>query len=254
VDKLRLERRDDGIRVLTLADPDKRNAIGPDMQTELLEVSGELAKDADARVLVITGEGTAFCAGADLAAIFDAGDETPSARWARQLDYYESFLWVRELAFPAIAAVNGPAIGAGLNLALVCDIVVAGAEAKFGVTFAKLGLHPGGGCTYFLTQRMGAGRALRTILLGRTLGGEEALASGLADELAEDTLAAALTTAERIAVLEPSLARHMKQAVRTAVNDSFEATLELETWAQAASAMNPGVIEAIRATGRSTRR
>ena len=252
--KLRLERRDDGVRVLTLTDPDKRNAIGPDMREELVAVGSELAGDADARCLVVAGEGTAFCAGADLGAIFDVDGATPSAMRARQLSYYDSFLALRDLAYPTIAAVQGPAVGAGLNLALVCDIVVAGPDARFGVTFAKLGLHPGGGCTYFLTRRLGPGRALRTILLGRTLGGEEAYAQGVADELADDPLASALATAERVAKLEPSLARDMKQAVRLGATGSFEATVGFESYAQAATAFNPGVIDGIRAAGRTTRR
>jgi enoyl-CoA hydratase len=252
--RLRLERRDDGVRILTLDDPDKRNAIGPELRAELVVAGRELASDADARALVVTGAGSAFCAGADLGQLFDVEGATPSQMRARQLSYYESFLALRALPFPTVAAVQGPAVGAGLNLALVCDIVVAGPAAKFGVTFAKLGLHPGGGCTYFVTQRLGTGRALRTILLGRTLGGEEAYDLGLADDYADDPLAAAVTTAERIAALEPSLARDMKQAVAIAATGDFAATVGFEAHAQAASAFNPGVIDGIRAAGRTTRR
>jgi enoyl-CoA hydratase len=252
--RLTLERRDDGVRILTLNDPDKRNAIGPELREELVAAGRALAADAEARCLVVTGAGSAFCAGADLGQLFDVEGATPSAMRARQLSYYESFLALRALPYPTVAAVHGPAVGAGLNLALVCDIVVAGPGARFGVTFAKLGLHPGGGCTYYVTQRLGAGRALRTILLGRTLGGEEACTLGLADELADDPLATAIATAERIAALEPSLARDMKQAVAIAATGDFDATVGFEAHAQAASAFNPGVIEGIRAAGRTTRR
>jgi len=251
--RIRLERRADGVRVLTLADPDKRNAIGPQMRDELVEAGRLLAADGDARCLVVTGEGSAFCAGADLSAVFDAADATPSAMRARQLGYYASFLNLRELPYPAIAAVHGPAVGAGLNLALVCDVVVAGPDARFGATFVRLGLHPGGGCTYFLTRRMGPGRALRTMLLGQTLGGREAYEQGLADEFADDAFAAALDMAGRVAALEPSLARDIKQAVRLATTGTLEATVAFESYAQAATALNPGVREGIRAAGRTTR-
>ncbi len=251
--KVRLERREDGVRVLMLTDPSKRNAIGPQMRSELIAVSRQFADDDGARALVVAGAGTAFCAGADLGAIFDVEGASPATIRARELSYYESFLWIRDLPYPTVAAVDGPAIGAGLNLALACDIVIAGADARFGATFAKLGLHPGGGCTYFLTQAMGPRRALATLLLGRTLDAETAVAHGLAERVADDSLADALEFASRIAALEPSFARDLKQAVRLAATGSFESVIAFESWAQAGTAFNPGVIEGIRAAGRSTR-
>jgi enoyl-CoA hydratase len=252
--RLELERRPDGVQVLTLDDPDKRNAIGPELRDELIVVGRQLLDDDQARVLIVAGRGSAFCAGADLGAIFDAEGATPSQMRARQLGYYESFLTLRELAIPTIAAVQGPAVGAGLNLALVCDIVIAGPEARFGVTFAKLGLHPGGGCTAFLVRRMGSGRALRAMLLGEVIDGPRAAELGLADELADDPLAQALALGGQVAALEPSLARDMKRAVSIASTESFEAVLGFESYAQAATAFNPGVIDGIRAAGRTTRR
>jgi enoyl-CoA hydratase len=252
--RLKLERRSNGVRVLTLDDPDKRNAIGPELRDELVVAARGLLDDDQARVLVVAGRGSAFCAGADLGAVFDAEHATPSQMRARQLSYYESFLTLRELDIPTIAAVQGPAVGAGLNLALVCDIVIAGPRARFGVTFAKLGLHPGGGCTAFLVRRMGPGRALRTMLLGEVIDGPRAVELGLADELADDPLAEALLLAEQTAALEPSVARDMKRAVSIASTESFEALLGFESYAQAATAFNPGVIDGIRAAGRTTRR
>lgn len=251
--KVRLDCRDDGVRVLTLTDPAKRNAIGPDMQRELIEVARRLGTDEGGRVLVVTGEGTAFCAGADLVALFDVEGASPSTMRARQLGYYESFLWIRGLRYPTVAAVNGPAVGAGLNLALACDIVFAGPDAKFSATFSRLGLHPGGGCTHFLTEAMGPRAALATLLLGRTLDAGAAVARGLAEQVSEDAVADALAFAARVAALEPSLAQDIKKSVRIAEEGSFEATIAFESSAQAASAFNPGVIEAIRAVGRTTR-
>lgn len=250
---LRLDRTDSGVVILTLDDPEKRNAIGPRLHRELLAVADEIRSDATARALVVTGAGTAFCAGADLEALF--GDLTDAATVRRnELAYYESFLWIRDLKIPTIAAVQGHAVGAGANLALVCDIIVAGPDARFGITFARLGLHPGGGCTQFLTERLGAGAALRTILRGEVIGGRDAADRGLADVYADDPLAEALATAEAAAALDPRLAADMKQAVKIAKTGDFEATLGFESWAQASSAFHPGVIDAIRATGRKSSR
>ncbi|WP_307828620.1 enoyl-CoA hydratase-related protein [Antrihabitans sp. YC2-6] len=251
--KIRIERHDDGVRVLVLDDPAKRNAIGPEMRAELNSAAQQLTDDADARCLVVTGSGSSFCAGADLIALFDVDGASPSEIRARQLSYYESFLWLRELPYPTVAAVNGHAIGAGLNFALACDIVIAGPASKFGASFAKLGLHPGGGCTSFLTQRIGSGRALRTLLLGLTLDGGEAHAQGLADVYAEDPRADALSFAASVASLQPSLARDIKRSVSIAASSSFDVTIGFESWAQAASSFNPGVREGIRAAGRTTR-
>jgi enoyl-CoA hydratase len=251
--RIRLDEHPDGVRVLTLADPDKRNAIGPEMRLELIAARERLASDPDARCLVVTGEGKAFCAGADLGAVFDIEGATPSVIRARQLSYYEAFLKLRDLPYPTIAAVNGAAIGAGLNLALVCDITIAGPYARFGATFAELGLHPGGGCTFFLTQGLGPGRALRTLLLGRSLNQAEAYAEGLAEEIADDAVEAALTLAGKVAALSPALAQDMKRTVRIAASGDYDATVAYESYAQAATAFEPGVVEGIRAAGRTTR-
>lgn len=248
---LRLERRPDGVRILQLADAAKRNAIGPVMRDELMAVADELAADSEARALVIAGDDKSFCAGADLDAIFGQGESPDEIRDA-ELSYYRSFLWVHELPFPTVAAVNGHAIGAGANLALVCDIVVAGPGARFGITFSRIGLHPGGGCTYFLTRRLGVGRAMRAILRGDTFVGADAVQAGVADVFAEDPYAEALDTAARIAVLHPALAKDIKATVRLADESGLDAVLAYESWAQAASSFYPGVRESIRAAGRST--
>jgi enoyl-CoA hydratase len=156
--------------------------------------------------------------------------------------YYRAFLTVHELPLPTIAAVNGPAVGAGLNLAMACDLRIAGPDAAFGATFTRIGLHPGGGCTWFLVRAMGASRALRTLLLGETLDAAQAVAAGLAEGPEQDCVAAALDLGERIGRLEPALARHVKRSVRLAVEtDDLAAVLEYESWAQAASASSPAL-------------
>jgi enoyl-CoA hydratase len=233
----RLETPSEGVRLLTLTDPERRNAMGDEMGAELREHAAALQADPDVRVLVVTGEGSAFCAGADLPALFGDADRATTDTHERLQGYYRAFLAVRDLPFPTIAAVNGPAVGAGLNLAMACDIRVAGPDAQFGATFARIGLHPGGGCTWFLVRAMGASRALRTLLLGDTIEAERAVAWGLADGPEDECLAAALDLAGRIAEVDPRLARHITRAVGIAVEtDDLGAVLEYESWAQAASA------------------
>lgn len=230
-------------RTLVLDDPDRRNSIDADMRRDLLDAVATVAADPEARVLVVTGEGTSFCAGADLPAIF--GDQERSvAQIRRDLhDVYESFLRLRALAIPTIAAVQGPAVGAGLNLALSCDLRVAGPRSRFAATFTQIGLHPGGGCTYFLVQALGAQRALALLLDGGMVQGPDAVAAGLAVAYEEHPLEAAHTMADRYAELEPDLARDVKLAVQTAARGDFAATLELESWAQASSAKGPRIQE-----------
>ena len=250
-DKLRLESRDDGVRVLTLNDPEKRNAIGAELRAALLDAVASVAADPDARALVVTGEGSAFCAGADLPSVFgDVGAPVDELR-DRLHSYYRSFLGILDLAIPTIAAVQGPAIGAGLNLALVCDLCFVGPRGRLGATFSRIGLHPGGGCTYFLTRAVGRQRALSILLEGQTLDAETAVAYGLALELVDDPLARALEVAGELATRDAGTLRDIKRAVGLAESDGFAATVEFETWAQAASAKKPAIQEMVERFRRS---
>ena len=220
------------VHVLTLTDASKRNAIGLELAGELVEHAHSLA---EARAVVVTGEGTAFCAGADLPDVF--GEERPTSEMREVLrGYYDCFLAFRALPCPTFAAVNGAAVGAGLNLAMSCDVRIAGPQARFGATFTKIGLHPGGGCTWFLVEAVGRERALRMLLEGATLDATEAVDLGLASELADDPLARALSLAEQVAELDPWLARSVKQAASLS---GFEAVLDFESQAQAESTHSP---------------
>jgi enoyl-CoA hydratase len=239
-----------GVRLLRLADPDRRNAISPRMQAELCTAVDAVAADEEARALVVTGAGTAFCAGADLVATFGDPDRPVHVLRDRLRATYDSFLRVRRLAIPTIAAVHGAAVGAGVNLALSCDLRIAGPHARFGVTFSRLGLHPGGGCTHFLVQALGPQRALALLLDGATLTAEEAVSTGLALRVADDPLAEAVALATRYAALDPGLVADVKHAVAIAAGGAFEAVLDFEAWAQASSATKPAVAQAIAAMRR----
>ncbi|HSY14673.1 MAG TPA: enoyl-CoA hydratase [Jatrophihabitantaceae bacterium] len=234
-----------GVRLLTLNDPDKRNAMSPGLQADLAAAVEAVRTDPLARVLVVAGNGPAFSAGADLPAVFGELERPVGEIRSALRATYDTFLSVRRLEIPTIAAVHGPAVGAGVNLAMSCDLRLAGPRASFGVTFTKLGLHPGGGCTYFLTQALGAQRALALLLDGGSLDAQEAVAAGLVLDVVGEPLAAALELAGRYAALDPELARDIKRAVGIAVGGSFEQTLEFESWAQAASAKKPQLAAAI---------
>lgn len=226
---------DGGVRTITLNAPDRLNALDLPLLDELRAAVREVAEDAEARALVVTGAGRGFCAGADLDGLF--GDRSRPTGVLRQvlLDVYDAFLPLRDLAIPTISAVHGPAVGAGLNIALACDVIVAGPDAKFGPTFTSIGLHPGGGCTWMLTQRIGAGNAAALLYAGDLVDGATALRLGLAQELVDDPKTRASELAALYASRNPRLMADVKETVRVATTSDLATTLAVESWAQASS-------------------
>lgn len=226
---------DGGVRTITLNAPDRLNALDRPLLDELRSAVREVAEDAAARALVVTGAGRGFCAGADLDGLF--GDRTRPTGVLRQvlLDVYDAFLPLRDLTIPTISAVHGPAVGAGLNIALACDVIVAGPGAKFGPTFTSIGLHPGGGCTWMLTQRVGAGNAAALLYAGDLVDASTALRLGLAQELVDDPKARAAELAVLYASRSPRLMADVKETVRVATTSDLATTLDVESWAQASS-------------------
>lgn len=226
---------DGPVRTITLNAPERRNALDWPLLDELAAAVQAVADDAEARALVVRGAGRAFCAGADLENLF--GDTTRPVEQLRDhlMDVYASFLGIRDLTIPTISAVQGAAVGAGLNIAMACDLVVAGPHALFGPTFAEIGLHPGGGCTWMLTQRIGASRALKALLDGTPIRTEEAVRLGLADDVADDPAARAAELAATYARRDPVLTADIKRSVRVAAASDLPTSLDVESWAQAAS-------------------
>jgi enoyl-CoA hydratase len=244
--KVRLETRAAGLRVIRLADPAHRNAVDSALRDGLARAVADVARDPAARALVVTADGPDFCAGADLIDTFDGAASRPLENVRADLvRVYDSFLTLRSLAIPTIAAVRGAAIGAGANLALSCDVRVAGRDASFAFSFTRLGLHPGGGATWYLVDALGRGRALRVLLDGETLDAEALLRMGIVERLVEDPEAEALAIAARWCALDPDLARSIKHVVDEAAANGFAASVELESWAQARSAQRPQIQEAV---------
>lgn len=231
---VRLESHE-AIRELVLDAPNRRNALNRPMLAEIRQAVETVAADADARVLVIRGEGKSFCAGADLTSLF--GDPNREVSVIRQelAQVYDSFLSIRNLTIPTISVVHGAAVGAGANIALASDLVVCGPRAKFGITFADIGLHPGGGCSWFLTQALGPQRAKAAILGGEIIGAHDAVELGLALEVRDDALERGRELAELYATRPPGIVASMLSTVNASVNGDLATVLELESWAQASS-------------------
>jgi enoyl-CoA hydratase len=200
-----------GVCVVTLADGARRNAITPAMNAELIETFAYLESSDDVRSVVITGEGSAFCAGADLQHL----GHNPTESGLRTM--YEGFLRVASSSLPTVAAVNGPAVGAGMNLALSCDLRLAGHSARFDTRFLQLGLHPGGGHTYMMQHVMGPQATYATVLFGEKMDGTEAQAHGFVWKCVPDAslMATAVAIATRAAAAPPELARRVKQTIGT---------------------------------------
>ena len=226
---------DGPVRTIRLNAPERRNALDLDLLAELATAIETVKGDADARALIVAGAGKSFCAGADLDNMF--GDITRPTHEIRDhlKGVYASFLGLRDLTIPTIAAVQGAAVGAGLNIALACDIVVAGPRAAFGPTFAEIGLHPGGGCSYLLTERMGPAHARAALLSGDIIKADDALRLGLADFLADDPEAKASELATKYASRSPQLNADIKRSVRIAATSDLTTSIDFESWAQAST-------------------
>ncbi len=221
------------IATITLNRPQARNAYSDQMVIELIDAVDRAERDVNVRVVVLTGAGSAFCAGGDLKAMRDrtgmfAGDPVELRneylqglqRVTRRFNSFEK---------PVIAAVNGAAIGAGLGLALCCDLRIASEKAKFGSTFAKVGLIPGDGGAYLLMRVVGFARALELVMTARVLDAAEALAINLVHRIVspDRVLEEAYATAEQIASLPPKAIQMSKAALYRCVDRDLETSLHL---------------------------
>jgi enoyl-CoA hydratase len=213
--------------VLTLDDPERRNALSAEMVDQIVETVTACETDSDVGALVITGAPPAFCSGADVSALGQmSGRDAGEVR-----SIYDGFLSVRACNLPTVAAVNGPAVGAGFNLALCCDVRVAATSARFDARFARIGLHPGGGHVWMLERAVGPQAAAAISLFGERVEGQRAAELGLVwrcvadDELLEDAVALAANSAE----LAPDLAAALKATLREAPwHVDFEAAVRVE--------------------------
>ena len=234
--------RDGDVATLTFNDPDRRNAMTQAMGEAFAGRVAELSRDPGLRAVVITGAGKAFSAGGDLEMIearARQGASGPGLAHRAIRDemrgFYKLFLAVRELSCPTIAALNGAAIGAGLCVALACDVRIASSQAKLSLNFTALGLHPGMGATWTLPRLVGPALAAEILYSSRSFTGEEAARIGLVNRAVGPL--AVLDTAQQLArefaASAPLAVRAVKRALARSLDVSLEDQLSFEAEQQA---------------------
>lgn len=228
----------DRVAVITVNDPDRRNAVTDAMSEQLNESVNRAQNDPGVHAVVLTGAGKAFCAGADLSALGAAAKEGLER-------IYAGFMAVGRCTLPTIAAVNGAAVGAGMNLALAADVRIAGPHALFDPRFQKLGIHPGGGATWMLQRAVGPQVARAALLFGMRFDAEAAVKYGLALQVADDPLAVALELAAGPAGAPREVVLATKASMRATAIPGFndaehhEAAKNIELGPQATSIESP---------------
>jgi enoyl-CoA hydratase/carnithine racemase len=225
---------DGEIGTLTLDRPDAFNAMSPELIGELVVAFAWLADEAPLRALIVTGAGKAFCAGGDVN-WFRTGVEDESVNLPAQVRrgaeaLHSAIVDLRRIPYPVIAAVNGPAAGAGFSLALACDLRIASEAAFFACAYGRIGASPDGGMTYFLPRTVGPGRALELLLEDPNMGAQEALAERIVAEVvpADDLMGAARAKAEKLARRAPYYVRMAKLLCGQSIENGLTEHLQLE--------------------------
>lgn len=237
------------VALITVNDPERRNAVTAEISAALRAAVDAAEANTDVHALIVTGAGKAFCAGADLTALGEATEDGLRI-------IYDGFLAVANCALPTIAAVNGAAVGAGLNLALAADVRIAGPHALFDPRFQKLGIHPGGGATWMLQRAVGVQAARASLLFGMRFDAEAAVRYGLALEVADDPVAAAKELAAGPAAAPREVVLATKASMRATANpgsidrDQHAIAVDTELTPQAASILSPEFAERLAAAKR----
>jgi 2-(1,2-epoxy-1,2-dihydrophenyl)acetyl-CoA isomerase len=226
---------DSGITTITLNRPEKLNALAGHMRRDLAEALEAAGAERNVHVVVITGAGRAFCSGGDVAAMADMIERQDAEEFSRLLGSARRVISaIRQMTKPVVASVNGPAFGAGCNLALACDLRIASSAASFSQSFAKVGLHPDWGGTYFLPRLVTPNKACEMFFLGEAMAADEALRLGVVNYVVEPAALEAETRklAERLRNAPAISLAAAKQAVYMSQNAELEEMLRHETEAQ----------------------
>jgi 2-(1,2-epoxy-1,2-dihydrophenyl)acetyl-CoA isomerase len=225
----------EGIATITLNRPDKLNAFVGHMRRDLAEALEHAGSDRNTRVVIITGAGRAFCAGGDIAFMAELMQRRDAEEFSRILGAGRRvILAIRQMTKPVIAAINGPASGAGCNLALACDLRVAANTATFSQSFAKVGLHPDWGGTYFLPRLVTPNKACEMFFLGESIDANEAAQLGIVNRVVapEELESATIELAQRLRAAPPIALAAAKHAVYMSQAAELEEMLRYETEAQ----------------------
>jgi 2-(1,2-epoxy-1,2-dihydrophenyl)acetyl-CoA isomerase len=244
-----IETRGEGVATLALNRPDRLNALSSGIIDSLLEALPRLAADASIGAVVLTGTGRAFCAGGDVKRMAEGGAHSSREAVEHLRSRMEASRLLHEMPKPTIAMVNGPAAGAGLSLALACDLRIASTSARFVTAFARMGFSGDFGGSYFLSKLVGTGKARELYFTSAALDAHEALALGIANRLVADadlkeatmTLARSLARGPRIALAL------MKQNFNAAEVGNLALLLDLEAQHQVATGRTADHQEAARA-------
>ena len=241
----------DRVAVITMNRTERLNALTPAMRAGLLQALTAADQDNSVRVIVLTGAGRGFCSGGDVKAMNEArASGSVNALEDRIAPVRDRVvLAMRNANKPVIAAVNGPAAGAGMNIALACDIRIMSSNASMGQTFARRGLHPDWGGTYFLPRLIGMAKAAEMIWSGRMVSAEECLELGIVSQLSQpDSLMDdVMTMAGNFTAGPPLAIRLAKRAMYRNIDSSLEEALEFETFAQNVCAATKDAKEGIAA-------
>jgi enoyl-CoA hydratase/carnithine racemase len=243
----RLEQR---VAVVTLERPEARNALTLEMKQALAALLPRLAQDPAVGSVLLTGAGAAFCAGGDTKRMAREGVPLEPEQRKQQLRWEHGIpLALHRMGKPTLAALPGPAAGAGFSLALACDLRVMAESAFVTTAYVKLGLSGDYGASWFLTRLVGPARAREILFLGERLSSAECLALGLANRVVPDARLAeeALALAHRLANGPPLALRAMKDNLNRALGESLEALLELEAERMVDGATSEDYLEAVRA-------
>jgi len=237
------------VAVVTLNAPDRRNSLTLDMVAEIVTSFDDLEEREDVGAVIVTGAPPAFCAGATLGHLGRGAQSEEEGRSGLGA-IYEGFLRVGRSPLPTVAAVNGAAVGAGMNLALACDLRLAARRSKWDTRFLELGLHPGGGHTWMLRRVAGQQTAAAAVLFGEVMDGQEAERCGLAWRCVndDDLLTSATKLAARAAAVPPALARRAKETLAAVANlATIDEAVALELDAQLWSVRQPEFAERLAA-------
>ena len=239
----------DRICILTLNEPDRLNAMSDEMSVAFKKTIEELREDPKPKVLIVTGAGRAFSAGGNLDRIAASFGTDPGIRKRTSYDFYSSFLSVRTLRIPTIAAINGHAVGAGGCLALACDMRVAAEGAKIGFTFARIGLHPGMGSEFLLLNTVGEAKTYELLMTGDILPAAEAYQIGLVNHVVPDEglMDKAMEIAQKICALPDLPIKMMKDSIPAAKHSTLEETLHRQAAYQSINYMTRDFKEGINA-------
>lgn len=245
-----LEKREEGVATLILNRPERINALNKDLSMALNEALSRVAQDADIRAVVLAGAGRCFCAGGDLAAIGKGRQENNLAELEPILrSGMQMVLKIRTMPQPVITAVHGAAAGAGMNIALAADIRIASEGATFGQNFAKVGLFPDYGGTFFLPELIGSARAAEMFYTGEMIDAQTALRLGIVNRVvpAAQLENEARTLAQKIAQGPQLAIRAVKRMLFGSDAEKLAKTLEREVQQQMKCFQSEDCAEGIRA-------